>query len=185
MQLASDFALLFVQNLIFQNLLGLPSAAVSLQKGKGLIRLGVLTTIFITAASGAIALLRPLIPNQYEKLLFPVCIALICGILDLLLIFVSKLSKHLNSIIMPSLHAAAFSSAVLGAVLLSTDYTHDVLVAFRFGFRSGIGFFAACLMLKAVAPLVSSEAMPKAVRGWKGMLLYAAVISMAAAYLFP
>lgn len=185
MQIASDFILLFVQNIIFQNLLGLPSAANTIQKGKGLLRLGVLTVLFCTIGSGTLAVIRPLIPNRYEKLLFPLGIALICGILDLLLVLICRFSKRLNRIIMPVLHSAAFSSAVLGAVLLSTDYTHDIAVAFRFGFRTGLGYFIACLMLKAAVPLLNSEAMPKSIRGWKGMLLYAALLSMAAACLFP
>ena len=185
MQIASDFALIFVQNLIFTNLLGLSSASVSLKKGRGFFRLGVLTLIICTAASGILALIRPLIPNEYQKLVFPLCNALICGVLDLLLVLAAGISKVLNRIIMPQLHYAVFSSAVLGTVLLSTEYTHDAGVAFRYGFRSGIGYLAACLMLKAAAPLLYSKKMPEAVRGWKGLLLYAGLISMAAACLFP
>lgn len=185
MQIASDFLLLFVQNLVFQNLLGLPSAAVSVKNGRGLVRLGGLTMLFCTVTSGVLAFVRPLIPTAYEKLFFPLINAIICGVLDLLLVLAAHFSKRFNSLIMPVLHAAAFSSAVLGTALLSTDYTHDAAVAFRFGFRSGFGYLAACLMLKAALPLINSEAVPKTVRGWRGILLYAGLLSMAAACLFP
>ena len=86
---------------------------------------------------------------------------------------------------MPQLHYAACSSAVLGTILLSTEYTHDAGVAFRYGFRTGLGYLAACLMLKSAVPLLYSDKMPKAVRGWKGLLLYAGILSVAADCLFP
>ena len=185
MQLAADFILIIVQSLALQNLFGLSSAAVSVKNGKGLFRLGILTMLFSVIVCGLTAAVRPLIPTFWQKLLFPLVIILLCGILDLLLVLAARLSAFLNRFLMPQLHYAAFSSAVLGAVLMSTEYTHDIGVAFRYGFRAGFGYLAACLMLKAAAPLLYSDKMPQAVRGRKGLLLYAALLSMAAACLFP
>ena len=185
MQTAIDFALIIIQNLVFQNLLGLSPAAVSVKKGKGLFRLGVITLLFCTMSAGITAIVRPLIPAGYQKLLFPLCNALICGILCLIFTLICRFSKLLHRFMIPQIYYAACSSAVLGTVLLSTDYTHDIPVAFRYGFRCGIGYLTVCVMLKMVAPLLYSKHMPRAVRGWKGLLLYAGVLSMASACLFP
>ena len=185
MQTAIDFALILLQNLVFQDLLGLTPAAVSVKNGRGLFRLGILTLFLCTVSSGCTAIVRPLIPPVMQKLLFPLCNALICGIICLLLTFACRFSKYLKRFLIPYLYYAACSSAVLGTVLLSTEYTHEIPVAFRYGFRIGIGYFAASLMLKMAAPQFFSPKMPPAVRGWKGLLLYAAILSMAAGCLFP
>lgn len=185
MQIATDIVMILVQNLVFQNLLGLSPAAVSVKTGKGLLRLGVLTMLFCTVSSGLNAAIRPVIPNLWQKLLFPLCNALICGVLCILLVLISRKSKHLKRFIIPAVYYAASSSAVLGTMLLSTEYTHDIPVAFRYGFRSGAGYLGVCIMLKMAAPLLYSEQMPQAVRGWKGLLLYAGMLSMAAACIFP
>lgn len=185
MQIAADFVLIFLQNVVFQNVLGMSSVAVSVKNGRGLFRLGLLTMLLCTVSSGLTACCRLLIPNQYQKLLFPLCNALICGIFCLIALLAVHFFGLLKKMLFPWICYAAFSSAVLGTVLLSTEYTHDTAVAFRYGFRSGVGYFAVCIMLKMAAPLLFSERMPQAVRGWKGMLLYSALLSMAAACLFP
>lgn len=185
MQIAIDFLLIFVQNLVFTHLLGLPGIAYSPDKNKSLLRLGILTMLFCTVGSGVTAWVRPWIPVLYQKLLFPLIIAVISGLLDLLLVLISCRSARLNKLLLPQLHNAAFSGTVLGAVLLSTDYTHDAAVAFRFGFQSGFGFFVACLMLKLAAPVFYSRRMPQCMRGTRGLLLYTGLLCMAAAGMFP
>ncbi|MBQ9906884.1 MAG: hypothetical protein IJM46_08965 [Oscillospiraceae bacterium] len=184
MQIAADIVMILVQNLVFQNLLGLSPAAVSVKNGKGLLRLGVLTMLCCTLSSVLTAMIRPAIPNLWQKLLFPLCNALICGAFCIILVLLSRKSKHLKRFVIPGIYYAACSSAVLGTMLLSTEYTHDIPVAFRYGFRSGAGYLGVCIMLKMAAPLLYSEHMPQAVRGWKGLLLYAGILSMAAACIF-
>lgn len=185
MQIAADFILILFQNIVFQNALGLSSAAGGVKNGRGLFRLGLLTMLLCTVSSGLTACVRLIIPTQYQKLIFPLGNALICGIVCLLAAYAAHKSTRIKRYLIPWIYNAAFSSAVLGTVLFSTEYTHDIPVAFRYGFRSGLGYFAVCLMLKMAAPLLFSNHMPPAVRGWKGMLLYSAMLSMAAACLFP
>lgn len=185
MQIAADFVLVLFQNIVFQNLLGLSPAAISVKNGRGLFRLGLLTMLFCTVSSGLTVCIRQLIPVQYQAYLYPLCNAVICGLLCMAGLPLVHFLPKIRQFVFPWIYYAAFSSAVLGTVLLSAEYTHDTAVAFRYGFRSGFGYFAVCVMLKMAAPLLFSECMPQAVRGWKGLLLYSAMLSMAAACLFP
>lgn len=181
-----DFLVILAQNLLFSELLGMPSVAEAGKRRKGLLRTGIFTLLFSVLCAGAVAAVRPLLPVRAERLLFPLCAAAACGILDLLLIRLSTLiSKAMTKAIAPQIHAAACSSAVLGAVLMSTDYTHEIGVAMRYGFRMGAGFLFACILLRAALPTLCSDRMPAAVRGWRGLFLYCALLSMAGACLFP
>ncbi len=185
MQISADFLLIFVQNIVFQDLLGLPQTAVSVKNGRGFARLGLLTLLFCTVISGLTAMIRPVLPLHWQKLLFPVCCAAFSGLLFLLLNLLLGKNQKTAQILQPFLAPAAFSGAVLGTVLFSTDYTHEAAIAFRYGAKAGCGYLIACLMLKAAAPILYSEKVPAAVRGWKAVLLYAALLSMAAGCMFP
>ncbi|MBP0968408.1 MAG: hypothetical protein J5722_12295 [Oscillospiraceae bacterium] len=184
--LLADFLVILAQNLLFSELLGLPSVAAAGSRGKGLLRTGIFTLLFCVLCAGAVAAMRSFLPVQLEKLLFPLCIAVASGILDLLLIRLFRLiSKKMTRAIAPQIHAAACSSAVIGAVLMSTDYTHEVSIAMRYGLRLGTGFLIACVMLRLALPTICSSKMPAAVRGWRGLFLYCALLSMAGACMFP
>lgn len=185
MQFVVDFVLIFMQNLIFRHLLGLPAITFSDRKQGGLLRLGILTTLFCTICAGLTAWARPFIPPLYQKLLFPLLTAVIAGTLDLLLVLLARCCVRLDRLLLPQLHNAAFSGTVLGAVLLSTEYTHEIAVALRFGLQTGLGFFAACLLLAMAAPACYSNKMPQSIRGTRGLLLYTGLLCMAAAGMFP
>ena len=180
-----DFVVILAQNLVFQKMIGLPGITAAGSRGKGLLRLGILTLFFCTVCAGLTAYLRPLIPAPAQKYVLPLSTAVMAAILDLLLVLVTKLTPGIREKLLPLLHNAAFSGTLLGAVLLSAEYTHDPAVAWRCGLQTGIGFLAACIMLKAAAPFCYSRKMPEAIRGRRGMFLYAALLSMAAACLFP
>ncbi|MBR5722190.1 MAG: hypothetical protein IKX57_01065 [Oscillospiraceae bacterium] len=184
--LLADFLVILVQNLLFSELLGLPSVAAAGSRGRGLLRTGIFTLLFCVLCAGAVAAVRSFLPVRLEKLLFPLFIAISSGILDLILIHLFRLiSKKLTKKIAPQIHAAACSSAVLGAVLMSTDYTHEAGIAMRYGFRMGVGFLIACILLRLALPTLCSSKMPAAVRGWRGLFLYCALLSMAGACMFP
>ncbi|MBR6719235.1 MAG: hypothetical protein IKI77_12970 [Oscillospiraceae bacterium] len=184
--LLADFLVILIQNLLFSELLGLPSVADAGRNGKGLLRTGFFTLLFCTVGAGAVAALRPVLPVRWEKLLFPLCSAAVCGILDILLMLLLPLiSKHMTKKIAPQIHAAACSSAVLGAVLMSTDYSHEIGIAMRYGLHCGFGFLIACILLRFALPTLCSSKMPASVRGWRGLFLYCALLSMASACIFP
>lgn len=182
----TDFLIILGQNLLFHELLGMPSVSLGTKKEYGFLRLGILTLFFCTIVSGTMAAVRGLIPETYQKLLFPLCNAILCGLLDLLILGILHfLPPRYTKQIKSQLHSAAFSGAVLGTVLLSTEYTHEIRVAFRYGFRTGLGFLIACALLRLAAPAFSSPKMPRAMRGWKGIYLYAALLSAAVYCMFP
>ena len=186
MKEAADLFLILTQNLIFHYILGLPSIASAEQHGKGLLRTGVFTLLFCMVNPVLLALVRPYLPEHFEKLLFPLCSVIFSGVLDmLLLLLIAALSKKLSKTIAPQIHASAFSCAVLGTVLMSTDYTHEAAIAFRCGLRSGVGYLAACILLRLAAPALCGKHVPDAVRGWRAMYLYAGLLAMAAACMLP
>lgn len=186
MQAAADLFLILTQNLLFHHMLGLPALASAEQRGKGLVRTGLLTFLFCLICPVLMALLRPFLPERWERLLFPLCSVLICGILDILILLLCGLiTKKLSRSIAPQLHASAFSCAVIGTILMSTDYTHETAIAFRCGFRAGIGYLAACLMLRLAAPVLCGDQVPASVRGWRAMYLYAGLLAMACACILP
>lgn len=185
MSFSADFFLIFVQNLIFQHMIGLPGTFQARKHGGKLWQHGLMTVLFCTVCAGTTAMIRPYLPANYAKLLFPLCCVCIAGAMDLLLVLIARHSTLLNKILLPHLHNSAFSGAVLGAVLLSTEYTHEAAVAFRYSFRTGCGYLAACCMLQLAMPAFSSKKCPKLFRGWRGMYLYAGLLAMASACLFP
>ncbi|MBR3447962.1 MAG: hypothetical protein IKH27_09170 [Oscillospiraceae bacterium] len=184
--LLADFLVLLGQNLLFSEFLGIPSVADAGRRGKGLLRAGIFTLFFCTFGAGFTSLLRNLLSVRTEKLFFPLCIAAVCGVMDILLMLLFRLiSKKMTEAIAPQLHAAACSSAVLAAILYSTDYTHEFGIALRYGFRMGCGYLLACILLRLAIPTICGEKMPAAVRGWRGLFLYCALLSMAGACMFP
>lgn len=186
MQAAADLFLILTQNLLFHHMLGLPALASAEQRGKGLVRTGILTFLFCLICPVLLALIRPYLPERWERLFFPLCTVLICGLLDILILLLcGLLTRRLSSAVAPQLHASAFSCAVIGTVLMSTDFTHEVSVAFRCGFRSGIGYLAACIMLRLAAPALCGKKVPASVRGWRAMYLYAGLLAMACACMLP
>ena len=178
----TDLFLVLTQNVLFTYVLGVPSIIKSSQKRGWLLFTGLLVTFFTTVNSVLLAWIRPIIPADYASLLLPFFCALLCGLLDMLILLVlaGSCGTRAHKLI-PHLHAAAFSSAVLGALLLSYDAANSVHTAMRYGFRCGLGYLLACGMLAVVVPVVNSEKMPAAVRGWRGLFLYAGVIAMATA----
>lgn len=186
MQFTTDIVLVIGQNILLHDLLGLPAAVYGTKKGSGFLRLGILTMLFSMVIACITAALRGFFPPSYEKLLFPVCIMLLCGLLASLLFWILRfLPEKYAKLLRKQILAAAFSGGVLGIVLMSTEYTHEYTVALRYGFRTGLGYLIACILLKLASPALYSDKMPRAVRGWKSLYLYAALLSAAVYCMFP
>lgn len=184
MQTAADLFLVLTQNLVFHHLLGFPSIAETNREDNSLIINGIFTMIFCIINAVCITFLRSYFTFLPENLLFPITSILISSlaavILWLIIQFIfKKHKKQINQYIIN----AAFSSAVLGAALITTDYTHEVAIALKHGFRLGVGYCVACLLLQMAAPALSSEKLPKAVQGWRSLYLYAGILSLAVACL--
>ena len=182
MHLQTDLSLLLFQNTVFCFALGLPALRRSVTDRGGLMMLGICSMLMMTAVTGLSGVYRMLIPESYAALLMPVCLAATAGVLDLLLLLgITAISGVLGKWIAPILHSAALSGAVAGTALLSGTETYDIPSAFRFGFRSGIGFLLVCFLLRLAQPAWNSKKMPAAVRGWRGMILLTALLTMSAA----
>ncbi len=182
MRLQSDLSFLLFQNAVFCFVLGLPAMRRSLTDRGGLIMLGICSLVMTTVVTGMSGVYRMLLPDQYAALLMPVCLAVTAAVLDLLILLIcTAASGVLGRWIAPILHSAALSGAVIGSALISGTQTYDIPSAFRFGFRSGISFLLVCILLRTAQPAWNSQKMPAAVRGWRGMLLLTALMTMSAA----
>lgn len=182
MHLIRNIALLLVQNMLFSRFLGLRDLTVSIRNRRNLIPPAIITVLFSTVCCGMLGVCRLFLPQNMEMLFEPVISVLICGVFDIICILICILiSSRFAKRAVPVIHTAAFSGAVLGITLLSTDSVYDVSGAFRYGFRNGIGFLIAGILIQLAQPALNSENMPKSVRGWRGTVLYAGILSMAIA----
>ncbi len=182
MTAVTELFLVLTENLVLTYLFGLPGLLKSDCQPRRLLRVGVLTACFIFTGCMLLAWILPILPEDSAPLWIPLCAALINGMLDVLLILLlaAALGKKAHARI-PEIHAAAVSSAVLGALLLSFEKNDTVQTACIFGLRSAAGYMLAALMLCFAAPVLRSEKMPAAVRGWRGMMIYTGLLAMAAA----
>lgn len=182
MTIVTELFLVLTENLVLTYAFGIPSLLSANGSRRKMLQISALSAVFILIGCTLLSLLRPLLPAGEGTLYLPLCSAVLNGILDvlLLLLFAALFGTKAHRII-PQLHAAAFSSAVLGAVLLDYAQNLSVRASAAFGLRCGAGYLLAALMLCCAAPVLYSEKMPAAVRGWRGMLLYTALLSMAAA----
>ena len=182
MTLITELFLVLTENLVLSYVFGIPSLLTANGSRRKMALIGVLSAVFIFLGCTLTALMRPLLPAAHAELYLPLCSAILCGALDVLfLLLLSSLMGIRAARAVPYLHASAFSSAVLGAILLNFEQNQTVRTAAAFGLRCGLGYLLVCAMLCCAAPVLYSRQMPAAVRGWRGMLLYTALLSMAAA----
>lgn len=186
MLIAADFLLIVLQNMLFTDLIGI-SAVSRASRGRFTLLLhGLAVMIFCVLGAGLTAAIRPVLPGNTQLLIFPLLNAAVCGIADLLFCAILRAAaKKAYSKTAPQIHGAACSGAVLGAVLLSTGTTRSVTAAMRYGLEAGFGYLFACAAILLAAPALRSERIPESLRGWKAVFLYAAMLSMTAACLFP
>ena len=179
---ATELFLALTENLVLSYAIGIPSLLKSDGSRRRILAVGFLTACYIVVGCMMTALIRPLLPVEYARVFLPLFSAVINGILDLLLLcLIAVLPLRKPDGIIMLLHMSAFSSAVLGAILLCYEQKPAFSSAFSFGLRCGFGYLLACLMLCCAAPALCSRKMPAAMRGWRGMLLYIGILSMAAA----
>ncbi len=186
MLIAADLVLILLQSLFFTDLVGISSVSRAAKGKYTLLLHGLLVMLFCILSAGLTAAVRGMIPKNMQVLLFPLLNAAICGIVCLMVcVILRKLSRKHYVRIAPQIHAAACSGAVLGTVLLSMGRTTAAAASMRFGFETGLGYLGACAALMLAMPALRSEHIPENLRGWKAIFLYAAMLSMTAACLFP
>lgn len=181
MLFAGDYFLLLVQNVVFREVFGFPDMLRSVRQNGGILLHGLFTVGFCTLCGGMLAIYRLWIPEPYFRYGMPLLSVLTCGLADILLLLAfTPLLPKIAKRIAPVLHNAAFSGTVLG-IALQAAYGYDIRAAFRTAFHSGLGFFAASLMLALAVPVLCSKKMPQSVRGERGIFLYAGLLAMASA----
>lgn len=175
MQIISFFFVILTQNLVLSACLGMPSLAQSAKSRKQLLFNGALTALLCAFGTGLLAAIRGMFPLLHPVWMTVFGVAVTC-LTDAAAVLLISRRDALKPFI-PQMHRAAFSSAVLGMMLKSAAVSFPA--GFRTGLEAGAGYLLCCLMLAAVLPELYSEKMPESVRGWRGVLLYAGVISLA------
>jgi len=177
MQLVSDYFLIITQNLLLSSLLGIPSVIQSAGSRRKLLLNGLMTAGFCALNNGLIGVIRGTVPMT-EPVWMLLCSVAVAAASDIFALFLLSLPRRPEiRRVIPQVHLAAFSGAVLGLMLKSGAVSFGA--GFRFGLQSGSGYLLACAMLAAVLPVVNSEKVPASVRGWRGLLMYTGVLAMA------
>ena len=173
---------LLTQNLLLTGMLGLPAIGYLVRKRQSLSLHGLLVTLFCTVNAGLLYLIRPLLRFSEGELFLPaVCILLNAALLGILYLPVHFFAGKARKPLTVQLCAAAFSGAVLGMLLQSVDAVPNGTAAMERGLRQGGGYLLVCCLLGAACPMLCSSDMPKAIRGQRGVYLFAAVLAMAIA----
>ncbi|MCG8325294.1 MAG: hypothetical protein MI673_07235 [Thiotrichales bacterium] len=84
--------------------------------------------------------------------------------------------RHVTGIFFP---LAGINTAVLGALLLTLEYSASVFSALLFGLGSALGFSLSLLLMSGLQIRLESIELPEAFRGLPIYLITAAVMSMA------
>lgn len=179
MQLLQLLLTLFTANLVFAKALGTSTLSIATKSKSDLIGTALTVTVFTTLGSGIGWFVHAALPERAAYFL-PLCYVLVLAALYvLLLLLLQAAGQRFFLRFRKYLHLSAFNCVVLGTLLLSSEVGGGWLDAMRFGLESGIGFLAACCMLKAVYPKLISPRVPASVQGYPAILLYIGILSMA------
>lgn len=182
MTLSVSFLLAVIQNALLTKFFGLSELCAFSKKPSGMLLHGVLSAVFCTAGSWLLYRLRMLFQFSGGALWIPLCVVFVTALLaGVMLAAANLLPDPIKQPARELIVRSAYSGAVLGILYLCTDAYSGDLAALSGGFRSGIGYFTACLMLWAAAPALCSGKMPERFRGERGLCIYAVLLSMAAA----
>ena len=174
--------LILTENVLFSSLLGLPSFTD--QGGKKYVNL--LTPAFFVMAFSVLGsmILYPvtkLFRFENGKVFYPLILILIIALLAAAMMLAAVLlpEKYRTAVRM-AIWEAAISSAMIGILYFTIDASPSVTAAAAKGLMYGCSFLFASCFLQIAVPYIFSEKMPARFRGWRGLYIYAAVLSMAA-----
>ena len=173
---------ILTENIVITHLLGIPSPADDpSQKPKNLLPQAFFVLLFSAAGSWLMFFLSPLLRFSGGSLFHPLALILLTSLLaGIVLIPAAFLPDSLKNTVRVSVLEAGISSALLGTLFLGIDASPTASAAAYKGLMQGIGYFVAACLLQAAVPFVCDEKMPARFRGWRGLYLYAAVLSMSA-----
>lgn len=171
----------FSQNAIFDRAFGANVAIYASRKDDHVFGFTVGITAVTTLASIASYFFdRVILPLEYGYLFMPLIYIGIIGIIYIAgLLVLWKFYHNLFRKIRKFAHLSVFNCAVIGALLLNSNYGSDLAGYIGYGFGTGLGFFLACFMLNIAHDRLDSDKIPRVFRGYPIMLIYIGIVSLA------
>lgn len=171
----------FSQNAIFDRAFGANVAIYASRKDDHVFGFTVGITSVTTLASIASYFLDKIVlPLEYGYLFMPLIYIGIIGIIYIAgLLVLWKFYHNTFRKVRKFAHLSVFNCAVIGALLLNSNYGSDLAGYIGYGFGTGLGFFLACFMLNIAHDRLDSDKIPRVFRGYPIMLIYIGIVSLA------
>ena len=179
------FTAMFFENIIFARALGTSTLFKLIRKGYKARLFGIIMLFFVIFASSASFLINKYVFMQWvDKYYYaPLTYILTIGIVYIfLLVILSRAFPRVFRLVKNLIHLAAFNCAILGGILLATTDSMLFLSYWKFiGFCIGtvIGFVLTAYLVEIAYPILYSEKIPAAFRGFPISLIYLGILSMA------
>ena len=172
---------MFTENTIFSRALGASTSLWIIRKKYRLFSFGLIMTIITTLSAVAVYFLQPVLQqSEYSAYLTPLAYVAVIAVVYIVLLFLThRLPLKNKEMLLMFIHRSAFNCAVLGALLLATEYQLDLAGFIGFGIGTGFGFTLATWLTEIAYGQLVSKAVPKAFRGFPVTLFYIGILSLA------
>lgn len=171
----------FTENTIFSRALGSSTSLWVIRKRYQILSFGIIMTVITTVSSVGAYLVLPFVrETQYYSYILPLVYVGIIAVVYIVMLFIThRLPLKNRDIMLMFIHRCAFNCAVLGALLLATEYELDLPGFIGFGIGTGLGFTLATYLTYIAYDRLNSKAVPKAFRGFPITLFYIGILSLA------
>jgi len=170
-----------INNYVLVSFLGIcPFIGVSKKLGSA-VSMGMATTFVMTITAAVTWLLNKyiLVGLHLEFLQIVSFILVIASLVQLVEMFIKKVSRPLYDALGIFLPLITTNCAVLGVALLNVDRQHGLLESLVFGASAGAGFGLALLLFTALRERLDTADVPRAFRGAPVALVTAGLMALA------
>lgn len=174
------------QNAIFTRALGIsPGIKMLRDPRKNTFYFCSALTVFQVMTSVLVYFALPLVDKlgfgAYRRFVLPTIIVVACAISYVVVILVlsAALSEGRFRAVVQSVTGASINSAIVGTVILSTNYGLTLAESIVFGIASSVGYLFAMLLIAEADKKICHERVPQAFRGLPITLLYISVLALA------
>lgn len=170
-----------INNVVLNQFLGICSFLGVSSKMKASASLGVAVIFVITLASAVASLLYDFVlkPFNLDYLKTIVFILVIAALVQIVEMFIKKISPGLYQALGIYLPLITTNCAVLGVALTNVQNEYTFIESVLAGFGTGVGYTIAIVLLAGIRGRLDEEAIPKPFRGAPIVFLCAALMSIA------
>jgi len=175
------FASIFTSNILLSNFLGMCSfisISKDMNSSNGL-GMAVTFVMTITTALNWFVLKYVLVPLKLEYLKFIVFIIVIAATVQVLEMFIERLSTSLYMALGIFLPLITVNCAILGVSLFMEIRNYSFSQALFFGIGSGLGWWLAIMLLSAIQKKIKTAPVPAGLKGAGITLITIGIMAMA------